>query len=67
MGERTRPEEQHYDQVEGMLLRSIAEGKDFLFDGDKFEAELRRLWEEFDFPYQVRVPYLVCRCWELAK
>lgn len=50
-----RPEHLHYDTVEEHLVRSIKEGKDFLFDSNKFEAELRRLWEDYDFPYQVRV------------
>ena len=57
MANRMRPEEEHYDAVEEIFLRGIAEGQDFLFDGDKFEAELRRLWEEYDFPYQVSLQY----------
>lgn len=50
-----RPEHLHYDVVEQYLHRSIKEGKAFLFDSQAFEKELRRLWEEYDVPYQVRV------------
>jgi len=56
-----RPEHVHYDLIEEHLQRSIQEGSDFLFDTAKFEAELRRLWEEYNVPYQVRSIVPACQ------
>jgi len=48
-----RPEHIHYNTIEEFLLQSIKSGREFLFDADKFEKELTRLWEQYDVPYQV--------------
>lgn len=49
-----RPEHLHYDKVEAWFRESIAQGREFLFDTVSFDIELRRLWEEYNFPYEVR-------------
>jgi hypothetical protein len=49
----TRPEHLHYDKVEAWFRESIAQGRAFLFDTTLFDIELRRLWEEYNFPYEV--------------
>lgn len=48
-----RPEHHHYDTIEGQLRSSISEGRNFLFDSDLFDQELRRLWDAYDVPYEV--------------
>ena len=55
-----RPEHLHYDVIEEHLKKSITQGSDFLFDTKKLEAELRRLWEIYDVPVEVRHA-CVCR------
>jgi hypothetical protein len=45
-----RPEHLHYDVIKEYLQKSIQTGSEFLFDTKLFEAELRRLWETYDFP-----------------
>ena len=54
-----RPEHLHYDKVEAWFRESIAGGREFLFDTVAFEIELRRLWEEYDFPYEVYVTFVL--------
>lgn len=48
-----RPEHVHYDALERHVLRSVEEKREFLFDQDKFDGELRRLEEDFEVPYEV--------------
>lgn len=49
-----RPEHTYYDAIEGYLRTSIVSGRDFLFDPQLFDDELRRLWETYDVPCQAR-------------
>jgi hypothetical protein len=48
-----RPEHVHYDALEKHVIRSVEEKREFLFDRDKFDGELRRLEEDFEVPYEV--------------
>ena len=57
-----RPEHCHYDTVENLLRKSIGKGEDFLFDQKLFRAELTRLWEIYDFPYEVCSASARCVC-----
>jgi hypothetical protein len=50
-----RPEHVHYDTVEQWIRQCLAQGHSTLFDPILFDIELRRLSEEYNFPYEVRL------------